>query len=300
MTEVLAITKDGRKLRFYNPIYLRLIKSFDCPASSLRVKVLSEKEPPYLREIHIRRQGKIVFRGFLDRQIFEKSKEGGFLSIEARSMGCLLTDNEAVPGAYYNASLGSIFDKYIGSFGVFENCLDKNARSYETIITKGKSRWEAFSHFCSLTLGKTPYIRFDNRVVTGSFEKNISLDDAYSVRKIYNPSKIISVAVLRDENGAYRKVFRSPFKRSKGILRVRYFPGTKDWESKKRESALEIFKKSLAKSEVTEVFLGETKDIEIGDTVFFGGERLCVREIDIKLSPKKEEEKLSLCPVEDF
>lgn len=300
MTEVLAVTKEGRKVMFNNPISLSLIKSFDCPCASLRVKVLCEKEPPYLKEIHIRQDGKMIFRGFLDRQIFEKTEEGAFLKIEARAMGSLLTDNEAVPGAYYNISFGAGFQKYAGGFKVFETTLDKNARGYEVFIGKGKSRWEAILHFAKIILGVTPYVRFDNVITTGVVNRDFLIKEPIGLRKIYNPSKIISIVVLRDDLGAYRRVFRSPFERSKGITRSRYYNQPKEWENKTEHSAIEVFKKSLSGSEMTEITLEGVFDLEIGDTVIFKGTRLAIKEMSIKFFESGKRTRLICCPVEDF
>ncbi|MEG1993928.1 MAG: hypothetical protein RR048_03375, partial [Oscillospiraceae bacterium] len=244
---------------------------------------------------------KQIFRGFLDKQVFDKNEKGAFLHIEARGVASYLIDNEAVPNAFYNVNLKRIFDKYIGGYNNFKNRISSRARAYEVFIGKGRSEWEAFCHGSLIITGKTPYMRGDRYIVCGYFDtKHIIEKNVLGMRQIYNPSKIISAVIMRDENGRYTRIYQNNHPESKGIYRKRYYIEPKEWENQKGLSAKEVFEKSLEDICLSEIILDGFFDYEVGDTVIFHGEELVIKEMTAEFSAGKVQTKILCCYINDF
>lgn len=268
---------------------------------SAKIKVLLYDELPKIKEVYINYNGNQIFKGFLDKQVFEKNEKGRFLHIEARGVASLLIDNEAVPSTFYNVDLRRIYDKYIGVYNNFSNRISSRKRAYELFISKGLSEWEAFCHSSLIITGRTPYMRGDRYIVCGYFEKRHKIEhNIISVKNIYNPSKILSHVIMRDENGTYTKLYKNSHPESIGIYHKRYYIEPKEWENQKGLSARDLFKKSLEDIYLKEITLNGFFDYEVGDTVVFENDEYVIKEMDAEFSGDKVTTKILCCYIEDF
>ena len=296
----ICITPEGEGFSLESPLEFRMIKSYSSPCTSVRLVALCENEPREAREFHVMDENGYIFNGYADKQSFEKSERGNIVTIEARGAGMLLVDNEAVPGAYYNATMDRVMKKYVKNFRHFRNFLSTKETAYEVIISKGMSRWEAICHFAKIILGEKPYLRGDRDIVSGIFKKDYLIENPIEYKRIYNQSKIISAVVLRDENGLYRKIFFSPFKKSKKLLRSRYYIEPREWQNQKSLSATDVFRSSLEDCQLIELLLDGIRLWEIGDTVIFEGKRYVIKGIEISYFKSKMTTRLSLVTENEF
>lgn len=268
---------------------------------SAKVTVLMGEELSRIRQVFIDYKGKRIFSGLLDKQVFEKSDKGYFLHIESRGVASLLIDNEALPESYYNVCLDRIFDRYIKPYGDFLSNISSRKRAYEIIIGKGKSLWEAFCDSSFIITGRKPYMRKDKLITFGYFNTKHKIDDKIiNLKSIYNPSKIVSHVVLRDDNGRYTKVFKNKNPYSKNIHRIRYNIQPKEWEDEKMLGVNEIFRNSLENIYHKEILLEGFLDCEIGDSVILKGEELVIKEINTEFSENKIQTKIICCDTNNF
>lgn len=299
--EIVVKLKRGGVIKLNNPLYTKLIRSYDCPCMSAKIKVLLNDELPKIKEVYINYNGNQIFKGFLDKQVYEKNEKGRFLHIEARGVASLLIDNEAVPNAFYNVDLKRIYDKYIRAYNNFSNRISSRNRAYELFIGKGLSEWEAFRHSCLIITGRTPYMRGDRYIVCGYFEKGHKVEkNIVSVRSIYNPSKILSHVIMRDEYGTYTKLYKNSHPECKDIYRKRYYIEPKEWENQKGLSARDLFKKSLEDIYLKEIILDGFFDYEVGDTVVFENDEYVIKEFDAEFSGDKIRTKILCCYINEF
>lgn len=93
------------------PFSVELKKDEDAPADSLSVSFPYAGEVPQLPQLHMYRNGSLVFDGIVDEQAMSFGTNGRTLTLECRSRSALLLDNEALPQQYQHPSLPLLFER---------------------------------------------------------------------------------------------------------------------------------------------------------------------------------------------
>ena len=240
---VIVSDTSGRESELV-PSFIRLRRSLESPAEGFTGRFPVSVRPGELVFVQLQRNGSGVFEGKIDTQRLSLSGDGMVLTLEARSRGGLLLDNQASPFVYENISTQGLFGWLIAPFGFV--LVATGPRSLpEFTVRAGQTAWAAFSTFTRLTYGRAPYVSGDMVVVAptdpghgvtiGGRERPISRLE-YTINH-YRP---ISRIFIRDEAGEYTTFVSNPDAPSRGIVRERFlapsgeFAAIPQWDAASR------------------------------------------------------------------
>lgn len=155
-----ATDTQGNIIKLPNPISMQISMAADTPADSLSLTFPCIYPLGELAEITVGIDGSTVFSGIVDEQIMQYSG-GCTVRINARSLGALLIDNEAIPANYHTPSLADIFSIHAQPYGIKDFIGDNGVCSCDFTVKKGVSEWEAIESFCKSVLNAAPSVTKD-------------------------------------------------------------------------------------------------------------------------------------------
>ena len=206
--------------------------------------------------------------------------------VTARSAGCYLLDNEALPQSYDSVTLDSFCQRYLDSYGIFRRGFSYRGRIPYT-VPKGQSEWEALAGFVYALTGKFPYLSREGELCLLPRSGNavqLSNTRTGGVRFLTRTlserrSEPISKVLVRDKNGYYPTEFGDRRALELGIRRKRYLIPPTQYEDG-REDAPTLLRRAMADYRRGEAELpGLVNGIFLGDRVQFdtGREWLVLR-----------------------
>lgn len=224
----------GEVYRLNDPLEASLIRTLESPAQSLSATFPLGKGslPGVAVGARLLRGGEEIFSGFCDQQVAWEDASGRRFTVQARSRGGLLLDNEALPQTYYNVTAREIFRSHLRPYGFRRFTIP---RDYETgifVVSKGMSEWEVFSAFCMRTYGRMPYIIQGDEVTVERLSRvprvkitNRPGEEGLRYLRVEDTLRrvsAISEMLLRDKRGNYSRLLENPFGNPWQVQRRRY------------------------------------------------------------------------------
>lgn len=224
---------DGTSITLLEPTAMTITRAYDSPAEMLEITFPHEGAIPDLTDIQVSHDQDILFRGYCDEIIRAVDDGGATVTINARSPGALLLDNEAKPASYQNITARVYFNEVLGPFGFKALTVpDEAKKAVSYTVPKGRSVWEAFSQLCFLLYGREPYLndRMELRVealpsaATMLVNNDPAVDAARycSLEYITRRSSAISHITFKDQKGGYTQLLKNPFGNPLKVNRGRY------------------------------------------------------------------------------
>lgn len=248
---------NGKTTKFKKPVSVNIVSSEDAPANSLYAVFTVSGFVPVLDRIDVFNGSERIFFGKVDSQTTEKNKNGQLLTIKARSMECVLLDNEALPQTYCMPSMPLLMKRHFEPLGFDSFIGTAKAFSGELTITKGMSEWGVLSAFCRHFMNTVPKMDSNGVInITGDESSEVvylSSDRCISVKSTLDRSSLISEIYARTYTaGGYEMPLENDFARQLGVKKIRYVNSI-DSESRTVLSTREIIKKSNQKYERIEI-----------------------------------------------
>lgn len=227
------VASDSSTLTFLEPSSMTITRTYDTPAVMLEITFPYRGTVPDLTDIQVNHGSDILFRGYCDELIRSVDDEGYFVTINARSPGCLLSDNEAPPASYSNLTAQAYFNAELAPLGFSSLTLPNTTASAASFqVNKGHSVWEAFTQLCFRLYGREPHITENMGIVVETLSAvpvlEICNDPARdsarycSLAYITRRSSAISKIISRDSSGSYSQTLQNPFGNPLLVNRRRY------------------------------------------------------------------------------
>lgn len=238
----------GKKTKLKYPLSVKFTSSDDAPADSLNVTFAVSGNIPEIATVTVENGNERLFSGIVDTQTEEESPDGILLTISARSLECILLDNEALPQTYCMPSMPLIVERHLAPLGFTEYIGERKSFSGEMIISKGMSEWAVLETFCRRFLETKPKIDCYGVIdITGSESDEIiylSESRCISKKHILDRSKLISEIDARTYiAGGYEMTLENKNAKALGVRRKRYVNSI-DSESRTVLSARKIISES--------------------------------------------------------
>lgn len=282
-----------------HPLEFMLIQSLDSPADGFSCSVCYEENLPELWELRLILDKKVLFIGIVDKQTLTLSANGAILELQARSMGALLLDNEALPLSFEQACIHDIFNIYVRPYQLFQLDYSASCHYYPYTVPKGISDWEAFSDFAKMSVGKYPHLDGNtlrlsakpatHNLVFSNTDKGLPY---LSAKKINDRYEVISSVGIRDEDGYYRTQVKNPEANYCHISRRRFLIPQSSYMTTPVHSADEKIKYSMQKKLTYQLILAGLSELalmdfmHIHDPIFEGNEALCIHELTFMMTAK--------------
>ena len=196
--------------------------------------------------------GFTLFEGYVDTASQVLDEDGPRLELSARSAGCYLLDNEALPASYDSVDLDSFCQRYLDSYGIFGREFSHRGHIAYT-VPKGESEWEALCGFVYALTGHFPYLNREGRLCllprSGS---SLTLSNTRSGGRRFRSRSVsehrsepLSKVLVRDRNGYYPTEFGDRAALELGIRRKRYLIPPTQYEDG-REDAPTLLRRAMA------------------------------------------------------
>lgn len=155
---VTLFTLDGTRMETDRVLEASADWQAGSPAAQFSAVLPGENWPEELVTVRWKDDsGFTLFEGYLDTAAQVLDSDGPRLEVTARSAGCYLLDNEALPQSYDSVTLDSFCQRYLDSYGIFRRGFSYRGRIPYT-VPKGQSEWEALAGFVYALTGKFPYL----------------------------------------------------------------------------------------------------------------------------------------------
>ncbi len=218
---------EGAETIFREPLKVSYVSGEDAPADQLSIVFGVKGNVPKLSAIEMKNGNERLFYGMVDSQCEEYSENGIFLTIQARSLTCLLLDNEALPQMYCSPSMPLLMKRHFEPLGFKEYRGTDKAFNGELAISKGMSEWTVLRNFCRYFLDTVPYIdKYGVIDITGEREQDtmyLSGERIMSCRHYLKNSALVSdINVRARSSGGYEIPFVNDMAKKYGIIRKRY------------------------------------------------------------------------------
>lgn len=202
--------------------FFELTRDVDAVCDGLRTWILSSKSLPEINRVRAYLNGEIVFNGYADTQRESVSENGYKCFIYARSTGCILLDNDAVPFTYNKPCIDTLFVENARQFG-FKSLLPKLTSEAQYQVGRGVSCYGAMNDFVYGITGKNIVIDCDNNlsIATDVDTVNLNSFDVLTERRSINRGDVISRIDYKNDNVSdYIYHMKSRFFEEKGIQRA--------------------------------------------------------------------------------
>lgn len=284
---VTLFTLDGTRMETNRVLEASADWQAGSPAAQFSAVLPGENWPEELVTVRWKDDsGFTLFEGYLDTAAQVLDSDGPRLEVTARSAGCYLLDNEALPQSYDSVTLDSFCQRYLDSYGIFRRGFSYRGRIPYT-VPKGQSEWEALAGFVYALTGKFPYLSREGELCLLPRSGNavqLSNTRTGGVRFLTRTlserrSEPISKVLVRDKNGYYPTEFGDRRALELGIRRKRYLIPPTQYEDG-REDAPTLLRRAMADYRRGEAELpGLVNGIFLGDRVQFdtGREWLVIR-----------------------
>ena len=249
---IVGITAAGEQISLFPLLELEYLDTWGTCAQSLSARFLWEKALPELAYLHLYQGDSLFFTGIVDQQELLLLQGCRYLDLQARGMGALLLDNEAMPQTYVNATLPQIFSRHIQPYG-FDgiHCSTDPVLSCYT-ISKGTSEWEVLETFCLRTLGTVPRIDPVGQIWVDSIStpNHLLLSNSgvgtpfLQLQDTTKQQEVLSQVVVRDSQYVYGTVVENPW--SGSLPRRRYLIPASEWANYPSGNALLRIRESMA------------------------------------------------------
>ena len=224
---------DNSTVTLLEPSSMTITRAYDTPAIMLEITFPTRELIPDLTNIQVNHGSEVLFFGYCDEIIRSIDDSGSFVTINARSPGSLLCDNEATPMTYTNLTAAGFFTAQLQPLGFSTLTVPNTTASTASFqVNKGFSVWEAFTQLCFRLYGREPYIKPDMSIVVEALPETanilISNDAAEnalrycSLEYITRRSSAISRIIYRDTDGDYSQLLANPFGNPLSVARTRY------------------------------------------------------------------------------
>lgn len=269
----------GERYSLAGPLSLSLVRTLESPAQSLSATFPMEEGslPGVAVGAAVLRGGERVFDGFCDQQTAREDRDGRTFSLQARSRGGLLLDNEALPQTYYNLTTGELFRGCLRPYGFSRLSVPREVELGIFAVPKGRSEWEVFSAFCARAYGRAPVIGEGDRVVV---EERLRSPRAtvtnrpgsdglryLSAEDTLRRASVISEMVLRDKGGNYSRRVENPFGNPWRARRRRYLIPAAEYATAPLADGYQQFREAQRGAHTAEVVLPGWADLWPGDCV---------------------------------
>ncbi len=270
---------DGQVNRLSHPLSVSVVRTLESPAQSLSASfpIVRGLLPGIAVGVRLLRGGVEVFSGFCDQQVTREDGEGRSFSVQARSRGGLLLDNEALPRTYYNITARELFRQHLRPYGFTRLSIPRDQEAGIFTVSKGLCEWEVFSAFCMRAFGRYPVIGRGDRVV-------VEERSATPVAKVTNRpgeeglrylrvedtlrrASVISEMVLRDHQGSYSRRLGNPFGNPWQAQRRRYVIPAAEYATVPLADGYQQFLTAQRGVHVAEAVLPGWADLWPGDCV---------------------------------
>ena len=228
------ILKDtnGKITELKKPLKVSFVSSEEAPADRLTAVFAVDGNIPVIESVEMLDGIERLFYGLVDEQVTEETAEGMLLTVYARSLACILLDNEAMPQTYCIPSMPLLMKRHFSPLG-FEHFIGSDeAFNGEMTVSKGMSEWTVLKSFCDAFIGTVPRIHTDGTIdITGNINETVYLQ----------PERIISIKrSLKNKNLISQMML--------GIKRRRYINSI-DSKSRTVLTAKRLMKKSFSEYE---------------------------------------------------
>lgn len=224
---------DNSTVTLTEPSSMTITRTYDSPAGMLEITFPCRESIPDLTDIQVNHNTDVLFRGYCDELIRSADGDGFFVTINARTPGSLLVDNEAKPTTYSNLTAKAFFDAEIAPLGFSSLTVPDSTLSVTSFqVNKGFSIWEAFTQLCFRLYGREPYITKELGIVVQALStaeaQLISNNPAVSAHRycaleyITRRSSALSSIIYRHTDGTYTKLMNNPFGNPLLVKRQRY------------------------------------------------------------------------------
>ena len=262
-----------------NPLSVSLVSTLESPAQSLAASFpLGRGGAPeaavtamvYLGE-------RRVFAGWCDQQTAREDQGGRVLSLQARSRGGFLLDNEALPRTYYSVTCREIFRSHLAPYGFAELAIPRDLTAGIFTVPKGKSEWEVFCDFCMRMYARLPMVTPGERVVVeerpkspGARITNRSGEEGLRylrAEEICRRASVVSEVLLRDKKGNYSRALGNPFGNPWQVRRRRYVIPAAEYATAPAADGYQRFREAQRGARTAEAVLPGWAELWAGDCV---------------------------------
>lgn len=290
-----GVTPDGRTHKLERVTAYESVRTLSSPTHSMAGQAAVDGIPPSFYRVLAWAGGRQVYDGLVDRQSLLYNEKGLVLSLEARTNGGLLLDNEALPQTMYNVRLSTVFQRHIQVYGFDRLICSGDPVLSQLTVSKGWCEWEVLTNFAARAMNAAPYadgasIRIGaplsgNRITISDQGSGIPFSSLERITERYN---VISKVCIRDNNGAYSTAINCQAARELVVRRKRYVIPSSDLGAGPAQDANQRIKKSLLGLErvradlpgMWELYPGQRVLVRAKGTVM---DSLCVDESTVKL-----------------
>lgn len=270
---------DGQLYRLSHPFSVTLIRSLESPARSLSATfpIIQGLLPGIAVEARLLRGGVEIFTGFCDQQVVREDGNGRTFTLQARSRGGLLLDNEALPRTYYNINTRELFRNHLRPYGFTQLSIPKDYEAGIFTVSKGMSEWEVFCAFCMRIFGRFPIIAKGDRVVVEARSRspvakvtNRPGEEGLRYLRVEDTlrrASVISEMILRDKQGNYSRLLGNPFGNSWKVQRRRYVIPAAEYATTPLADGYQQFLSAQRGVHVAEAVLPGWADLWPGDCI---------------------------------
>jgi len=164
LCRLIGFDLTGRKYESSRLLSLEWERSLDSPADGFTATLLVADHWQELARLQFWLEEELLFEGMVDEMVYTLSADGLTLKLDCRSYGGLLLDNEAKPAVYLEAKLRDVYNLCIDPYRHFSLGILQDPILGQFTVSKGINQWEAFSRFCRMTLGRSPWVDGENTV----------------------------------------------------------------------------------------------------------------------------------------
>lgn len=267
----------GGRYTLSKPLAVSLVRTLESPAQSLSVTfaLAGGSLPGVAVGAGLLRGGERVFTGFCDQQTAREDKDGRTFTLQARSRGALLLDNEALPQTCYNVTTSEIFRSHLRPYGFTRLEVPREVEVGLFTIPKGRSEWEVFQSFCNRAYGRGAVIGAGERVIVEARETEPSAVITnrpgreglryLSAEDVLRRASVVSELLVRDKQGNYSRVLENPFGNPWQVERRRYLVPAAEYATAPLADGYHRFVEAQRGSHTAEVVLPGWADLWPGD-----------------------------------
>lgn len=243
---------NGNLTEFNKPVKVSFVSSEEAPADKLTVVFAVKGSVPALKNIEMLDGIERVFYGIVDEQITEETINGVMLTVNARSLACILLDNEAMPQTYCIPSMPLLMKRHFAPLG-FEHFIGTDkAFNGEMTISKGMSEWSVLKSFCEAFTNTAPRVHPDGTIdITGAPRETVYLQPERIItlkRSLKNKNLISEIIARTYTGGGYEMPIENRLAKKLGIKRRRYVNSI-DGKSRTVITARKFLRKSTSEYE---------------------------------------------------
>ncbi|MCL2857685.1 MAG: hypothetical protein FWE19_08230 [Oscillospiraceae bacterium] len=253
MDEFRAVVSDTSGVASeLTPSFIRLRRSLESPADGFTGRFPVSERLRELVGVRLFRGQAVVFEGKIDAQRLSISQDGTLLTLEARSKGGLLLDNQAAPHVYENITTHGLFEWLCAPHGFL--LLASPRTLPEFTVRAGQTLWAAFCAFTRRTYGRLPFVVGDMVIVSqadpGASEVIGDERRPFSrLEQTISHYRPISRMFIRGEDGEYSTFVQNHDAPPRGIVRERFMVPSGEFVSIPQWDATSRIRRSMREME---------------------------------------------------